>query len=231
MLGIAAGAAAVFYAGWASMAPGSQLYGRTFVRAPRGSRQIALTFDDGPNDPHTLNLLDVLARYEVKATFFMIGRFVRERPDIARRVAEAGHVVGNHTYTHPNLIFCSPAQVGVQLDDCERVLADTVGEPSRLFRPPYGGRLPHVMQAARQRGLETIMWNVSSRDWTLKTTDAIEQQVASRIRGGDVVLMHDGGNQRIGSYRGRTVEAVERLIPQLKSRGFEFVTVPALMEN
>ncbi len=231
MLGIAAGAAAVFYAGWASMAPRSQLYGRTFVRAPRTSRQIALTFDDGPNDPHTLNLLDVLARYQVKATFFMIGRFVRERPDLARRVAEAGHVIGNHTYTHPNLIFCSPEQVNMQLADCDRVLADTVGEHSRLFRPPYGGRLPHVMRIARIRGLETVMWSVSSRDWSLKTADAIENQVASRIRGGDVVLMHDGGNQRIGSYRGRTVEAVERLIPQFKSKRFEFVTVPELMKN
>jgi peptidoglycan/xylan/chitin deacetylase (PgdA/CDA1 family) len=230
MLGLAA-AAAVFYAGWASMAPRSQLYGRTFVRAHHASRQIALTFDDGPNDPHTLNLLDLLARHDVKATFFMIGRFVRERPDIARRVAEAGHAIGNHTYTHPNLIFCSPAQVRLQLEDCERVLADTVGEHSRLFRPPYGGRLPHVMRIARQRGLEPVMWSVSSRDWTLKTSDAIERQVAARIRGGDVVLMHDGGNQRIGSYRGRTVEAVERLIPQFQAKGFEFVTVPELMKN
>ncbi len=230
MLGLAA-AAAVFYAGWASMAPRSQLYGRTFVRARGGSRQIALTFDDGPNDPHTLNLLDVLARHQVKATFFMIGRFIRERPDIARRVAEAGHAIGNHTHTHPNLIFCSPAQVGLQLEDCERTLADTVGEHSRLFRPPYGGRLPHVMRIARQRGLETVMWSVSSRDWTLKTTDGIEQQVATRIRGGDVVLMHDGGNQRIGSYRGRTVEAVEHLIPELKAKGFEFTTVSELMKS
>lgn len=228
MLGVVAGAA-VFYAGYASMAPASQLYGCTFVRGRRGSQQIALTFDDGPNDPHTLDLLDVLAKHGVTATFFMIGRFVRERPDIARAVAAAGHTIGNHTYTHPNLIFCSPAQVGLQLDDCARVLSETVGEHSRLFRPPYGGRLPHVLAAARRRGLETVMWSASSRDWTLDSAEAIEKQVADRIRGGDVVLMHDGGSRRLGVYRGRTVEAADRLIARFVAEGYEFVSVPAMM--
>src|SRR5581483_3283518 len=172
-----AGAAAVLYAGYAAMSPTSQLYGRTFVRGRPGSRQIALTFDDGPNDTHTGQLLEVLARNEVRATFFMIGRFVRERPQIARAVAEAGHVVGNHTDTHPNLIGCSSAQVAIQVDECERVLSDAVGAHSRLFRPPFGGRLPHVLGVLRDRGYETVMWSVSSRDWSLATTDRIEQQV------------------------------------------------------
>jgi len=226
-----AGAAAVLYAGYAAMSPTSQLYGRTFVRGRPGSRQIALTFDDGPNDTHTGQLLEVLARNEVRATFFMIGRFVRERPQIARAVAEAGHVVGNHTDTHPNLIGCSSAQVAIQVDECERVLSDAVGAHSRLFRPPFGGRLPHVLGVLRDRGYETVMWSVSSRDWSLATTDRIEQQVVSRIRGGDVVLMHDGGHRQMGIFRGHTVGAVDRLIRRFKQEGFRFVTVPEMMQK
>src|SRR5271169_6172686 len=97
MLGFLIGAAALGYAGYACYAPRSQLYGRTYLGAGRGSRQLALTYDDGPNDPHTLRLLEVLARHDVKATFFLIGRFVAAKPEIAREVARAGHTIGNHT--------------------------------------------------------------------------------------------------------------------------------------
>src|SRR5690242_13905373 len=101
-------AAAAFRLGWASMWPTDQLYGPTFTGLPQESRFLALTFDDGPSDPWTLRLLDVLARHQVRATFFMIGSRVKQRPDIARAVAAAGHEIGNHTYSHPNLIFTSP---------------------------------------------------------------------------------------------------------------------------
>ena len=99
------GVAAASTVGYQSMAPTGQWYGRTFTGLGRGSKQIALTYDDGPNDPHTLKLLEVLARHGVRATFFMIGRYVRQRPDIAREAARAGHVIGNHSMTHPLLIF------------------------------------------------------------------------------------------------------------------------------
>src|ERR1051326_7851680 len=119
----AAGITAAGIASYGAIAPEAELFGDTLHRLA-DPQQIALTFDDGPNDPYTLHLLDVLARHDVKATFFMIGHFVRERPQIARAVAEAGHVVGNHTDSHPNLIGCSSAQVRIQLGECERVLSD-----------------------------------------------------------------------------------------------------------
>ena len=96
--------------GYQSMAPTGQWYGRTFTGLKPGTRQLALTYDDGPNDPHTLRLLEVFAKHNVKATFFLIGRYVQSRPDIARELVRAGHVVGNHTFSHPNLIFVSARQ-------------------------------------------------------------------------------------------------------------------------
>src|SRR4051812_20456190 len=123
MLGLVASAglgAAAVWAGYNCMAPRSQLYGTTFVGNPSGSRELALTFDDGPNDPWTLRIIEVLAKSGVTATFFMVGKYVDQRPDIARAVADAGHVVGNHTYTHPNLIFQSEWQLRDEISRCER---------------------------------------------------------------------------------------------------------------
>src|SRR5215471_16373990 len=107
MLGplLGAGAVVAAAAGYQSMAPTGQWYGHTFIGLARGAKQIALTYDDGPNDPHTLRLLEVLAKHDAKATFFLIGRFVEQRPDIVRAVVKGGHVIANHTFTHPNLIF------------------------------------------------------------------------------------------------------------------------------
>ena len=147
------------------MAPTGQWYGQTFTGVKRGSKQLALTYDDGPNDPHTLRLLEVLAKHDVKATFFMIGRYVRMRPDIVREVAQAGHAIGNHTFTHPLLIFESAPQIRGQLEECEKALADTIGDRARIFRPPFGGRRPAVLRIAQEMGLETVMWNITGFDW------------------------------------------------------------------
>ena len=116
VFGLALTAAAIASAaGYQAMAPTGQWYGRTFAHSRHNSKQIALTYDDGPNDPHTLHLLEVLAKRNVRATFFLIGRYVRRRPDIVRELVGAGHVVGNHTFTHPLLIFKSSRQVEAEL--------------------------------------------------------------------------------------------------------------------
>src|SRR5258708_10858526 len=114
---------AASYAGYASMAAEAQLYGRTLVRCS-DTRQIALTYDDGPNDPHTLNLLDVLAKHDAKATFFLIGKYVRKRPDIVRAIQSAGHAIGNHTDSHPNLILVSAARLRQELEDFHKAIQE-----------------------------------------------------------------------------------------------------------
>ena len=225
---LAAAGKAVFYR---FVSERSQLFGKTFVGDQAGSRRLALTFDDGPNDPHTLRLLDVLAKHQVKATFFMIGRFVAERPDIARAVAQAGHVIGNHTYTHPNLFFASGARLEQELRDCERAVADAAGVQPGLFRPPWGFRRPATLRAAARRGLVTVMWSVSARDWKLRTPEAIEQLAASRITGGEVILLHDGAHWRMGVDCAPTVAAADRLIARCSAEGYRFATVPEMMSD
>jgi peptidoglycan-N-acetylglucosamine deacetylase len=234
MGGISLGAAfasAAVAVGYQSMAPKGQWYGRTFTGLKAGSRQLALTYDDGPNDPHTLRLLEVLAKHDVKATFFLIGRYLKQRPDIAREVARGGHVVGNHTFSHPNLIFASAPQTRTQLLECGRALTEAVEEPSRLFRPPFGGRRPSTLRIARALGLEPVMWSVTGSDWKGKPADYIEQKIRQQIRGGDVILLHDGGHAAFGEDRSQSVIATGRLIARYKSEGYEFVTIPEMMEK
>ena len=223
------GAIAASVAGYQSMAPTGQWYGRTFTGLEPGVRQLALTYDDGPNDPHTLRLLEVLARHDVRATFFLIGRYLKQRPDIARELVRAGHIVGNHTFSHPNLIFASARQTAMQLRDCEQALNDAVGDHSRLFRPPFGGRRPATLKIARALGLEPVMWNVAGWDWKGKPTEYVEQKVRRQIRGGDVILLHDGSHAAFGADRSQTVVATDRLITRYKSEGYEFVTIPEMM--
>jgi peptidoglycan/xylan/chitin deacetylase (PgdA/CDA1 family) len=225
-----ASAAAVAAAGWNSMAPRSQIYGRTFVGVNHKSRLLALTYDDGPSEAWTPRLLEVLARHDVRATFFMLGRYAAQSPEIARAVAAAGHVIGNHTYTHPNLIFCSSGQVQAQLDECDRVLTDVVGEHSKLFRPPFGGRRPDVLRTVRARGFVPVMWSVTAHDWNPVPPEKIEEKVARQIRGGDVILMHDGGHLSPTADRSATVTATDHIISRYKGEGYRFVTVPEMME-
>jgi len=226
----AAALVAASTAGYQSMAPSGQWYGKTFTRLPRATKMLALTYDDGPNDPHTFRLMEVLAKHDVRATFFCIGRYAQQKPQIVRDLVEAGHVVGNHTYTHPNLAFQSQTQVRIQITTCQNVLSDVIGAASKLFRPPYGGRRPSVLRIAREMGLEPVMWSITCYDWKATSAEQIEKHVKRQLRGGDVILLHDGGHMEMGVNRGHTVAATDRLIAKYKSEGYEFLTIPEMMK-
>jgi peptidoglycan/xylan/chitin deacetylase (PgdA/CDA1 family) len=228
--GVAAlAAAAGSLAGYQSMAPTGQWYGRTFTGLQSGTKKLALTYDDGPNERDTPRLLEVLAKHGVTATFFMIGRYVRLRPDLAREVARAGHAIGNHTYSHPPLTFETQPQIRAQLEECEKVLAEAIGDHAKIFRPPFGARRPAVLRIVREMGLEPVMWNVTGYDWNASSVEAIETKVYRRIRGGNVVLLHDGGHLGMGADRSKTVEATNRLIGRYKGEGYRFVSIPEMM--
>ena len=213
------------------MSPTGQWYGKTFTGLAAGSRQLALTYDDGPNDPHTLRLLDVLARHGVHATFFLIGRYVQQHPEIGREIVRAGHIVGNHTFTHPLLIFKGEAEIRGEILRCQSALGDTIGQHSNLFRPPFGGRRPAVLRVARELGLEPVMWSVTGYDWDAPPAEVIERKVAKQIRGGDVILLHDGGHKQMGADRAQTVIATDRMIARYKAEGYEFVTASEMMRK
>ena len=208
--------------------PQSQVFGRTLV-APPQVNQIALTFDDGPNPEATPRLLEVLARHEVRAAFFLIGDFARREPGLTRQIAAAGHVVGNHTMSHPWLPRLSAARIRQQIAGCNHVLEDVLGASVRFFRPPHGARRPAVLKTAADLGLRTTMWNLIVEDWKPQSPEALlarlERGIADnrrRARGTNVVL-HDGGQSALGEPRLPTVRAVELLLER-RVHGRRFVT-------
>ena len=222
-------AGAAVWTGFQAYWPTSQVFGRTFIGLEPGSSLLALTYDDGPNDPYTWRVMEVLERHGVKATFFLIGRFVQQRPEIARALVEAGHVIGSHTWDHPNLIFCSRAEVLRQLRQTQQAILDATGVVPALFRPPFGARRPATLRAVRRCGLAPILWNVTCYDWKAQSADEIVRHAERQIRGGDVILLHDGGYLRMGADRSRTVEASNRILTRYQDKGCRFVTVPEML--
>jgi peptidoglycan/xylan/chitin deacetylase (PgdA/CDA1 family) len=228
-----AGTAATLAAGgyaYAAMWPTSQLFGRAIIGGP-DPREFALTYDDGPNDPYTHQLLDVLARHNVRATFFLIGRFVRQRPEIARAIHAAGHLVGNHTMTHPVLLFQSPKRVREELMGCNAALEDALGEPARYFRPPHGARRLDVLRTARELELTPVLWNAMGYDWKPRAAEQVLEHLEKGIRrnqkrgAGSNLLLHDGGQAGIGQDRSHSVTATARLLEKTRNPAIRYVTV------
>jgi peptidoglycan/xylan/chitin deacetylase (PgdA/CDA1 family) len=195
-------------------------------------QQIALTFDDGPNDPYTFQLIDVLAKRGARATFFMVGRYVRHRPDIARAVLAAGHVIGNHTEEHPNLTSLSREDVEAQLSKCQNVIEDATGFRPSFFRPPFGASSDLVDAAARMVGLKGVIWSVIPQDWAASSAGLIVRRVCAAVDSraqGEIVLLHDGAPESFGADRSCTVGATRKLLAKYSTLGKQFIGVPELI--
>ena len=222
--GLAAGA--WFYA---ALHPTSQIFGRVVI-AGNDPGEIALTYDDGPNPAATPRLLEVLARNEVRATFFLIGEFVRKQPRLVREIAAAGHVIGNHTMTHPWLSYQSAARVRSEIADANAAIEDVIGAKVSLFRPPHGARRPVVLEIARELGLTTVNWNIITHDWRVQPSEAIVDKIRNGIRRnkahrrGSNILLHDGG---LGQPRMPSVIATETVIADARAAGMRFVSPAA----
>jgi len=217
---------------YAALSPGSQLFGRTLI-AGSDPNEAALTYDDGPNDAVTESLLDTLAAHNARATFFVIGRYVRQRPELVRRIRAAGHLVGNHTETHPWLAWQSARTIHEELRACNQAIEDALGEPVRYFRPPHGARRPAVFRAAAELGLTTVQWNVMGMDWQPIGTDRILSHIdrgltRARSRGtGANILLHDGSQHGLGADRTATVASTAALLVRFAADGTRTVTVDA----
>jgi peptidoglycan-N-acetylglucosamine deacetylase len=226
-----AAAAALAVGGWmyASAWPTSRLFGRTLT-APKKPDEFALTFDDGPNPSYTPQLLDLLARYNIRATFFLIGQYAANHRALARRIHEAGHLIGNHTWTHPNLSRTSAAQTREELRRTSAELEDITGVAVRYFRPPFGLRRPATLRIARSLNLIPVTWNIIGNDWTDLTTE----QIASRVfrlseknyRRGDAtnLVLHDGSHRQPAMDRSRSIAATA-LVLERYAQSRRFVTL------
>ncbi len=233
-------AAASAAAAYGAVHPRAQIFGRTVCRT-NSPRKLAITFDDGPNPAITPKLLDLLDRYNAKATFFLIGQYVRECPELVKETVARGHEVGNHTELHPNLFWLNPMKVRVELRLCHDAIRGAIGAPPKWFRPPYGMRNPWVIPAARELGYRTVMWTLLPGDWQEKSAEWLIQRMhpiadrAQRSPGngsqsaaagtGDVLCLHDGGHRQLNSDRSRTLAALEHWLPRWRDLGLEFVTI------
>lgn len=219
-------AAGVF--SWGAVAPSSQLFGPT-VRHTGDQATIALTFDDDPNPALTPSLLELLDRHAVKATFFLIGKWVSSTPTLAAEISAAGHTIGNHTHTHPGLALCSPARILSELDRCDEAIETATGKKPRSMRPPYGFRGPQLAPVVRERGgAAVVMWSAMARDWKPQAAETVIERLR-RVRGGDIVLLHDGDPHVANADRRHTALALEYWIPRWKDAGMRFATVDELI--
>jgi peptidoglycan/xylan/chitin deacetylase (PgdA/CDA1 family) len=232
---VSAGLIAGFTTGgyfYAAHSPTSQLFGRTVI-AGSDIQELAFTFDDGPNDPYTWQLLELLARYQVRATFFMVGDYVRRRPEIARAVHQAGHLLGNHTVTHPSLLWESPTRGRRELAVCSAAIEDATGAAVEWFRPPFGARRPDVLRTAMELGLKPVMWNITAHDWDATDPVALTARVQSALRSnqrrrrGSNLLLHDGSHRQLGTDRSVTLAATRMLLESWAGSSLRFVTVDA----
>lgn len=220
---IGASSALLYYA---CAVPRSQLLGPTLVRGPIDGRRVALTFDDGPTPPFTEQILDILRDRKVPATFFVCGKNVERFPEILRRIRAENHTIGNHTYSHPFLYFRSRARIAEEIDRTQTTIEKVIGQPPKLFRPPYGVRWFGLFPLLRERGIRTIQWSDTGFDWESKNGPAAIVRLTLRsLGGGSVILLHDGHNALPPNEvdRSNTVAALPAIIEGAEQAGFRFV--------
>jgi peptidoglycan/xylan/chitin deacetylase (PgdA/CDA1 family) len=225
-VGLAAGACA-----YAAMWPTSQLFGQALI-APRRPGELALTFDDGPNPAWTPQLLEVLARQDVHATFFLVGRYAQAEPELVHRIADAGHLIGNHSWSHPNLAVATTGRIREELTRTSETLQEITGKPVHWFRPPFGGRRPIALRIARSLGMTPVTWNAITTDWSEPSQDRIAQRLTGKIERNQRlgwatnIVLHDGGHIELGANRGPSVGAAGQIISRFKHTHC-FVTLDA----
>ena len=199
---------------------------KVLKKADTDKKKIALTFDDGPSKTHTEAILAVLKEYEIRATFFVIGENAEKDPERIRSIYDAGHEIGNHTYSHIYISKVPEATLRNEIKKTEDILMKITGEKPKVFRPPGGFYNDASLAVLDSLGYKCVLWSVDTRDWSMPKSDTVTAQVQESATKGDIILFHDLEDKRLP-----TVAALKRIIPYLIENGYEFVTISELFEN
>ena len=190
---------------------------------------VALTFDDGPVEPYTRQILDILERYQVKASFFCIGENIANQPELARKLLAAGHTLGNHTRTHRNLMFASVGLVEREISTAQEIIEGVTGETPRFFRCPKGYKSPIVAAVIRRLGLRLIGYGYPIFDVENPPAKELVERVLNRVKGGDIIVMHDGFSVSKPGRRDSLVNALPKIIEGIQARGLTLVSLDQAM--
>jgi peptidoglycan/xylan/chitin deacetylase (PgdA/CDA1 family) len=223
----AAGLASVGFMSWAVRGRASAVLAPSVYKGPPNRRALALTFDDGPSED-TVQLLRILDKRGARATFFQCGVHVRRLSEVVRDVASAGHEVGNHTDTHPLLSLRTVGFIYNELARAQEAIATAAGAAPRYFRAPYGVRWFGLREAQNRLHLTGAMWTVMGSDWRLSGLE-VARRVVSRTRPGSIVCLHDGRELQSKPDIRSTIQAVDRLVPELQDQGYRFETISQLL--
>ena len=191
---------------------------------------VALTFDDGPDEVYTPQVLDILKKYDVKATFFLVGENIERNADIVAREVEEGHEIGNHTYTHINVDKNGYNEIYNEIVKTQDIIKKITGEEPKLFRPPYRAISKNMCDIIKNKNMNIILWsNLDPRDWSNPGVYYIVNTIDTKVENGNIILLHD--YNRVRSSKSQTVQALDSIIPKLKEKGYKFVTVSQLINN
>ena len=196
----------------------------TFYHGSREEKKVALTFDDGPHPRYTKEILRILDKYGVAATFFVVGENVELYQDAAHQLFRSAHEIGIHTYSHPHMTEITAEMLKKEILKTETVIFAHGGRASRIFRPPEGKKSAEHAALLEQMGYRTVLWSIDTRDWAHNAPSVICKTVLSGVKGGDILLFHD-----FVVSPNTTITALEQLIPRLQKSGYEFVTVSELL--
>lgn len=191
---------------------------------------IALTFDDGPDEVFTPQVLDILKKYNVKATFFLIGEKVPYNKKIVKREKEEGHEIGNHTFTHINASKKTYEEIEEEITKTQEAIKDVTGEYPTLFRPPYRALSRDLCKIVKEKNMNIVLWsNIDVRDWSNPGVNNMVNTIESKVENGNIIILHDYNTVR--NNKSQTIQTLEIVIPKLKEQGYKFVTISELMEH
>jgi peptidoglycan/xylan/chitin deacetylase (PgdA/CDA1 family) len=202
-------------------------FGSLVHHGPRNGTEVAITFDDGPDPPYTLQIRDILDRYGVKATFFTVGKALDARPDVSKALLDDGQLLGNHSYHHDAWRWLDPRYP--ELDATQQAFKRQLGVCPGFYRPPHGSHTPFIAHVVGDSGMTMVTWDVSAGDWATGDGALVAKRVLDHVRPGSIILLHDGIDGHIGADRSVILDALPRILDGLRARGLKPVRLDELL--